>query len=97
MSYSLCCISKTLATEGHKFQTMTWARFSKLPREEAVAIVSERTLNNLRVTRKILEQCADRGWGYRVSSALFPLLTYDLAELKLEDYPDYTDIMATFG
>ena len=97
MSYSLCCISKTLATEGHKFQTMTWARFSKLPREKAVAIVSERTLNNLRVTRKILEQCADRGWGYRVSSALFPLLTYDLAELKLEDYPDYADIMATFA
>ena len=92
-----CCISKTLAAEGHKFQTMTWARFSKLPREKAVAIVSERTLNNLRVTRKILEQCADRGWGYRVSSALFPLLTYDVAELKLEDYPDYADIMATFA
>ena len=83
MAYSLCCISKTLAEEGHKFQTMTWARFSKLPREEAVAIVSQRTLNNLRVTRKILEQCADRGWGYRVSSALFPLLTYDVADVKI--------------
>ncbi len=95
--FNLCCISNTLADEGSKFQTMTWARFSKLPREEAIATVSERTLNNLRVTRKILEQCYHEGWGYRVSSALFPLLTYDVANLKIEDYPDYVDIMATFA
>ena len=97
MSYNLCCISNRLADEGSKFQTMTWARFSKLPREQAVATVSERTLNNLRVTRKIIEQCYFNGWGYRVSSNLFPLLTYDVAELKLEDYPDYADIMATLA
>ena len=95
--FNLCCISNTLAAEGSKFQTMTWARFSKLPREEAIATVSERTLNNLRVTRKIIEQCYFEGWGYRVSSALFPLLTYDVADLKIEDYPDYVDIMATFA
>mgnify|MGYP003133967011 FL=1 len=93
MSYNLCCISKSLASEGHKFQTMTWARFSKLPREEAVTTVSERTLNNIRVTHKILEQCVSKGWGYRVSSALFPLLTYDVAELDLEEYPHYNSIM----
>ena len=97
MSYNLCCISNRLADEGSKFQTMTWARFSKLPREQAVATVSERTLNNLRVTRKIIEQCYFNGWGYRVSSNLFPLLTYDVAELKLEDYPDYADIMDTLA
>ena len=97
MSYNLCCISNRLADEGSKFQTMTWARFSKLPREQAVATVSERTLNNLRVTRKIIEQCYFNGWGYRVSSNLFPLLTYVVAELKLKDYPDYTDIMATLA
>ena len=93
MSYNLCCISKSLASEGHKFQTMTWARFSKLPREEAIRTVSERTLNNIRVTHKILEQCVSKGWGYRVSSALFPLLTYDVAELDLEEYPHYNAIM----
>jgi len=76
---------------------MTWARFSKLPREEAVATLSARTLNNIRVTYKILEQCASEGWGYRVSSNLFPLLTYDVAELKLEDYPDYIDIEAALA
>lgn len=95
--YSLCCISNSLSEQGHKFQTMTWARFSKLPREEAVATLSARTLNNIRVTYKILEQCASEGWGYRVSSNLFPLLTYDVAELKLEDYPDYIDIEAALA
>ena len=95
--YNLCCISNSLAEQGHKFQTMTWHRFSQLPREEAIATVSARSLNNLRVTYKILEQCAQEGWGYRVSSKLFPLLTYDVAELKLEDYPDYIDIQAAFA
>ncbi len=97
MAYNLCCISKSLASQGHKFQTMTWHRFSQLPREEAVATVSARTLNNIRVTYKILQQCAAKRWGYRVSSKLFPLLTYDVAELKLQDYPDWIDIQAALA
>jgi len=97
MAYNLCCISKSLASQGHKFQTMTWHRFSQLPREEAIATVSARTLNNIRVTYKILQQCAAKRWGYRVSSKLFPLLTYDVAELKLQDYPDWIDIQAALA
>lgn len=95
--YSLCCISNSLASDGHKFQTMTWHRFSQLDRDEAVATVSARTLNNIRVTYKILTQCAANGWAYRVSSNLFPLLTYNVANLKLVDYPDYIDIMAALA
>ena len=95
--YSLCCISNSLANDGHKFQTMTWHRFSQLDRDEAVATVSARTLNNIRVTHKILTQCAANGWAYRVSSNLFPLLTYNVANLRLADYPDYIDIMAALA
>ena len=76
---------------------MTWHRFSQLDRDEAVATVSARTLNNIRVTYKILRQCAANGWAYRVSSNLFPLLTYNVANLKLADYPDYIDIMAALA
>ena len=76
---------------------MTWHRFSQLDRDEAVATVSARTLNNIRVTHKILRQCAANGWAYRVSSNLFPLLTYNVANLKLADYPDYIDIMAALA
>ena len=92
--YSLCCISNSLANDGHKFQTMTWHRFSQLDRDEAMSILSARTLNNIRVTYKVLTRCAANGWAYRVSSSLFPLLTYNVANLKLADYPDYIDIMA---
>ena len=95
--YSLCCISNSLANDGHKFQTMTWHRFSQLDRDEAIATVSARTLNNIRVTYKILTQCAANGWAYRVSSNLFPLLTYNVANLRLADYPDYIDIMAALA
>ena len=95
--YNLCCISNTLAADGHKFQVMTYKRFASLPRDEAIAIVSSRTLNNIRVTYKILQLCAHKGWGYRVSSNLFPLLTYKLADLSLSDYPDWIDIQAALA
>jgi UV DNA damage repair endonuclease len=89
MSYNLCCISNSLAADGHKFQTMTYKRFASLPRDEAVATVSARTLNNMRVTYKILRQCYRNGWGYRISSNLFPLLTHKPANLYHGDYPYY--------
>ena len=97
MSYNLCCISNTLAADGHKFQTMTYKRFSSLPRDEAVATVSARTLNNIRVTHKILRQCHRNGWGYRISSNLFPLLTHKPANLYHGDYPDWPEIRSTLA
>jgi len=95
--YNLCCISNQLREQGYKFQTMTWHRFSQLPRDEAIATVSARTLNNVRVTLKALRHCYRKNWGYRVSSNLFPLLSYKLAELHLPDYPDWADIRATLA
>ena len=89
MSYNLCCISNSLAADGHKFQTMTYKRFASLSRDEAVATVSARTLNNIRVTHKILRQCHRNGWGYRISSNLFPLLTHKPANLYHGDYPEW--------
>ena len=35
-----------------------------------------RILRNLEVLRKHVQLCGDRGWNYRVSSNLFPLLTH---------------------
>ena len=93
----LCCISNVLADNGDKFQTMTYKRFASLPRKQAIDIVSERTLNNIIVTRKALAHCATHEWGYRVISNLFPLLTYDLADLQLTDYPDHDNIISTLA
>lgn len=71
---------------------MTFSRFSALPRQDALAILGGRILNNLKVTTKIIQTCDQLGWDYRCSSSLFPLITMDEANVKLEDLPNYNDI-----
>ena len=92
----LCCISLALKDEGYSFQTMTFKRFSSLPREEALAILGSRIHNNLVVTNKTIEFCAERNYVYRVSSDIFPLITYDAANVTLEDLPNHDDIQEEF-
>ena len=55
MRYGLCCISLNLKDEGYSFQTMTYKRFSSLPRNEALTILGERIENNLLVTAKTIQ------------------------------------------
>ena len=80
MSYNLCCISNELKEQDHKFQTMTWKRFNQLivseGEEYALNELGKRWLNNVEVTGACIEHCANNGWGYRVSSSLFPCLTH---------------------
>lgn len=94
MNYGLCCISLQLqnADDPVKFQTMTYKRFSSLPREEALSILGERILNNMNVTDQIIQYCGANNFCYRLSSDLFPLITYDEANVNLEDLPNYDDI-----
>ena len=94
MKYGLCCIS--LQLESHKFQTMTYKRFSSLPREEALAILGDRILNNMETTNAIIKHCGQNNFCYRISSDLFPLITYDEANIDLEDLPNYDDIQDSF-
>lgn len=85
----LCCISLSLQERDPpiKFQTMTYKRFSSLPRNEALEILGSRILNNLEVTNETIKFCAENDWVYRVSSDIFPLITYDEANVSLEDLP----------
>jgi UV DNA damage endonuclease len=98
MKYGLCCISLNLQEldEPVKFQTMTFKRFSSLPREEALSILGDRILNNMETTNKIIQYCGENGYAYRISSDLFPLITYDEANIELEDLPNYDDIDEAF-
>jgi UV DNA damage endonuclease len=75
---------------------MTYKRFSSLPREEAISILGDRILNNLIVTKKTIEFCHKNNWVYRVSSDLFPLITYDEANISLKDLPNYNLIENEF-
>ncbi len=98
MSYGLCCISLSLQEldEPIKFQTMTFKRFSSLSRDEALSTLGDRILNNMIVTNKIIQYCDQHNFAYRLSSDLFPLITYDEANVDLSDLPNYDDIQDSF-
>lgn len=94
----LCCISLDLQERDPplKFQTLTYKRFSSLPREEALEILGNRILNNLIVTNETIRYCADKNLVYRLSSDLFPLITYEAAGVDLPDLPNHDDIQDAF-
>jgi len=94
--YGLCCISLKLKDQGFNHQTMTFKRFSSLPRTEALSILGDRILNNLIVTNETIKFCAENNYVYRVSSDIFPLITYDEANVSLEDLPNHEDIQDEF-
>jgi UV DNA damage endonuclease len=94
--FGLCCISLKLKEQGFSHQTMTYKRFSSLPREEALRILGERIQNNLMVTNETIKFCAENNYVYRVSSDIFPLITYDEANVSLEDLPNHDDIQDEF-
>ena len=96
MRLGLCCISLKLKDQGFNHQTMTFKRFNSLPREEAIDILGSRIQNNLMVTDKTIEFCAENNYVYRVSSDIFPLITYDEANVSLEDLPNYDAIQDEF-
>ena len=98
--YNLCCISNELKQQDLKFQTMTWKRFNDLCDEHgaeyALDQLGKRWLNNVDVTIMHIEHCAREGWGYRVSSSLFPCLTHPAFGYTVEDVPQYKQIMDLF-
>jgi UV DNA damage endonuclease len=86
----VCCIVLSLEDTDPfcKFRTMTYKRFSSLPREEAVFKLGEIILHNLCVTEKAIEYCGIGGYNYRLSSNIFPLVTYDKANITFAEFPN---------
>jgi UV DNA damage endonuclease len=94
--FGLCCISLKLKEQGFAHQTMTFKRFNSLPREEALSILGDRILNNLQTTNETIKFCGINNYVYRVSSDIFPLITYDEANVSLEDLPNHDLIQDEF-
>ena len=90
----VCCIVLSLEDDDPfcKFKTITYKRFSSLPREEALFKLGEIILHNLWVTRAAIDYCGTHGHNYRLSSNVFPLLTYDKADLDLYCLPQFREI-----
>ena len=96
MILGLTCISEELKLKDKKkysFRTMPRKRFNDLDRDDAIHQLSERILHNTRVTRYILNHCAMNDiLHYRLSSALFPLITDDKTDVNLDDLPHLIEI-----
>ncbi len=92
----LTCISEELKEKDkqkYSFRTMTRKRFNDLcsseGRDEAVHQLSERILHNVIVTQYIVNHCHSTNIRhYRLSSALFPLLTDQTLDISFEDLPN---------
>jgi UV DNA damage endonuclease len=95
MRFGLCCISLDLQEfeKPLKFQTMTFKRFSQLNRSDALLTLGNRILNNMEVTNATILHCAEHDYCYRISSNLFPLITYRAANITLSDLPQYSSIL----
>ena len=92
MRLGLCCISLDLQEldEPLRFQTMTYKRFAALSRSEGLDILGSRILNNMKVTNATIQHCTRNHYCYRISSDLFPLITYRAANISLADLPQYS-------
>jgi UV DNA damage endonuclease len=98
MKLGLCCISLRLQEEGHRFQTMTFSRFSALPYDQALQTLSSRILNNFQVTEKIVRYCKASGFSnYRLSSDLTPIINHPSVNLKLQDLPNAAAIFESLS
>jgi len=96
----LTCISEELKEKDkakYSFRTMTRKRFNDLTerdsRNDAIKELSDRILHNIHVTRYILRHCAFNDIKhYRLSSALFPLLTDASLGISYDELPNKSTI-----
>jgi UV DNA damage endonuclease len=94
----ICCIVLGLEENDPplKFKTMTYKRFSSLDRAEALVKLGDVILNNLLVTEKAIEYCGINGHNYRLSSDIFPLVTYDKAGILFSEFSQLDKIVGGF-
>jgi UV DNA damage endonuclease len=94
LKLGLVCISEVLRdTSKVSAKTMTRKGFNSLPRAEAIALCSARTLHNSVVVYKTIQSCIAQGIShYRISSSIFPLVTDPTLHLSYDDLPDIANI-----
>ena len=81
-------MSITLKKSGSNHRAMRFNQFEKHSRSDALEILGNRSLENLQTTLDTMKFAYDNGWGYRISSTLFPLFNLDRANVGLKDLPN---------
>ena len=94
--YNLCCISLALKKQGFNHRAFRFTQFEKHERVDALGILGERALENLNTTLETMKYARASGWGYRISSTLFPLFNLDKANVDIGDLPNATIIQDKF-
>ena len=99
MRRGICCIVLSLQDGDPplKFKTMTYKKFNSMKRKDGLQELGKRILNNIQVTHAAVKFCHTNNYTYRLSSDLFPLITYTKAKIKLEDLPQYNLIIKEFN
>jgi UV DNA damage repair endonuclease len=69
---------------------MRFTQFEKQERAEALEVLGDRALENLETTFQTMQYAKSNGWGYRISSTLFPLFNLAKANVGLNDLPNAT-------
>lgn len=76
-------------------RALTFKNFCKIELESALKKLSQICLNNARYARLCTEYCAKNSISrFRISSAIFPLLTHPQVDLKISDLYDSKEIFA---
>lgn len=94
---SLCCIHTGLQEQEIKFNVMTYAQYKKLGKKEAMKVLADRSLNNIKTIHSILKECAKNGWNYRIGSNVFPLMTHPDLDFTVDDFYNADEIHAEFA
>lgn len=94
--YNLCCISLSLKKNGTNHRAFRYTQFEKHDRMDALSILGERALENLETTLQTMKYAHSNGWGYRISSTLFPLFNLDKANVQFDHLPNATQINDKF-
>ena len=95
--YNLCCISLALKKQGFSHRAFRYTQFEKHERPDALEILGDRALENLTTTLETMRFAHNNGWGYRISSTIFPLFNLDKADVGLKDLPNATLIDDKFA
>ena len=94
---SLCCIHTGLQEQKIKFNVMTYAQYKKLGKKQAMKVLADRSLNNIKTIHVIVKECAKNGWNYRIGSNVFPLMTHPDLDFIVDDFYNSKEIHAEFA
>lgn len=94
---SLCCIHTALQEQKIKFNVMTYAQYKKLGKKQAMIVLADRSLNNIKTIHAILKECAANDWNYRIGSNVFPLMTHPDLDFTVDDFYNADEINAEFA